>query len=194
MYDDSGFWSKAAHDKVFQTAFGRLITPSALNLVKHASFLQDVPAVGNSRYSYMHFVRNPGQSSGEARQQYSRFVRSQVEVARKLAAQSDYPRSLIAFAQAAHAIQDSFSPVHNKDGSPVIYRGLIDIAMQGHSPNDLVGKERVADMSPEAFKRMVKSTSKLWESIYGRDEDSEIPENCGVQTKCYSGSGFTVWQ
>jgi RHS repeat-associated protein len=166
-YDTKGTWSAEVHAKIFAAVLGE--RSKMLNFVEHVSITQDVGSNANNNAA--HFLREPGQSTGEATASYRNYVEGQVRLGQQQVRNGEIREAYATFGRAAHAVQDSYSPVHNPDGDPAVYKdlpgpALTDGILQGHSPHDWIGGEGTDDMTDEAYRRMVQETENLFERIF----------------------------
>lgn len=161
--DPDGRWSREVHNLILQLAVGSLLTPDGMSLVRSASLNQDMPLIGNYSRNYMHYMRDRGETAGRAQERYRGFITRQVDLGRRLVAQGDERRALSVFARAAHAVQDSYSPAHQRGGTPQEYEG---VRAQGHSPTDSIGRERTRDLTPEVTQAMARDTRTVFRQIF----------------------------
>lgn len=80
-----------------------------------------------------------------------------------------------AFARASHAVQDFYSPAHNKGGNPDQYRSTPGAGLkqqydeaiaQGHSPREGRGNEDLQALARSgAEATMIQKTREVWERI-----------------------------
>jgi RHS repeat-associated protein len=169
MHDPAGGWSKKVHDRIFQLAVGNRASRAQMGVISNTSVRQDMPW-GNGDKNEQHFVRNPGESGANAREKFTRYVNEQIRLARGLADEGRTLDATRAFARAAHAIADSYSPAHNDNGQPAVYDpnwNPVDAALNGHSPLDFVGREGTDDLDAETQSTIVGQTSALYDSIFG---------------------------
>jgi RHS repeat-associated protein len=165
--DESGGWSRAAHNRVFELAVGRWGNPNDLWIIRRTSLDQDVGAANKNNMA-AHYLRNPSDNAQAARANSRAYIHNQVQLGARAWQGGNRSAAMVAFARAAHAQQDSHSPRHNDRGSPGAYHtrheGLGPISdlwngvEQGHSPFDFLGGEGTGDMTPEQQQTMVRET------------------------------------
>jgi RHS repeat-associated protein len=194
--DVSGNWSAAVHLKVMSDAFG----PTMGKAMSSRSIYQDL-IMGS--YNYMHYLRDPGQSPSEAVAKWGDFVKLRLDEA-KAFANSPIPyfreQSLGLFTDAVHAIMDSFSPVHSKDGVPQEFNpkwSYSEVVAHGHSPFDNEGEEGTKNLTPEVEKKMIKRLRQASQYVYGDSlagsgQGTPLP-HCTIGASCKSGSDYEFW-
>lgn len=80
-----------------------------------------------------------------------------------------------AFARAAHAVQDFYSPAHNKGGNPDVYKSspnagykqqYEEAIAQGHSPREGRGNEDLRALARSGLEaQIITDTRKVWDQI-----------------------------
>ena len=185
--DEGGTWSRAVHDRIFSLAIGNWGTRRDFNMIVGQSVQQDIGAdKANMR---AHFLRNPGEDAQQARRNTASYINNQVQVGARAWAAGDREGAMRAFARAAHAQQDSHSPVHNQGGLPAEYHdrhnGLIgviddfrDAVDQNHTPLEGIGGEGLDDLTPELRNQMVRETQQLWSRIFSCDTHKVLRGQC----------------
>jgi len=177
--DNAGTWSAAVHEQVMIEAFGKKIGRSMTN----HSVYQDV-AMGE--FNYMHYLRDPGQKPGAAILSYRNYVENNLRRAKSMAEIPDKGRVLTnvmmkAFTNAVHAIMDSYSPVHNKGGTPQEYDpswGITDAMAHGHSPLDSTGGEGTDDLTPATKAAMIRKLRAAYDYVFKNGEMPDVfPES-----------------
>jgi RHS repeat-associated protein len=175
--DVQGTWSKAVHNTIFDLALRGRVSGGDLYWIQRVSLNQDL---GSNRFDMAaHYLRAPGGDAAAADRATRAYISEQVQIGARMHLRGNEHQAQAAFARAAHALQDSWSPVHNR-GGPAEYRGnmgdmlgmpgeLVDAFRQNHSPFDSGGGEGTGDMSDQVRDAMVRETQRLWERIHNCD-------------------------
>jgi RHS repeat-associated protein len=186
-HDPEGEWSRAVHNRIFRDAVGEHLGPKERSLVRRTSRDQDIGE--NSSRMEAHYRRNPGENAAAARARTISYANSQVQAGARANAAGDRRGALTAFARAAHAVQDSWSPVHNRGGLPADYRQIHhgpipalnaynDAIDQNPSPLDHDGGEGTDDMSAASERGMIEATRNVWNRIMNCDNDNVLCGKC----------------
>jgi RHS repeat-associated protein len=185
--DSTGHWSAAVHDLIFGRAIGGWIDRKGWYTVVDQSQQQDI---GEDKHlNRAHFLRNPGENPQQAKANWQNYVNAQVQAGARAWHNGDRNGALQHFAKAAHAMQDSHSPVHNQGGLPAEYRsthhGMIgalneyrDAVDQNHSPTDDQGGETTHNMSQAVQNQMIQETRELWKRVFSCDTLKYIQGKC----------------
>jgi len=170
MRDPTGMWHGEVHNRIMYKAVRDRVTFSGLQILYNRSLYQDMPW-GNGRYNYAHYLRDPGQSPEEARALFRRYIQGEIHAGREAVRRDDDVAALRAFANAAHALADSYSPPHrDANGQPAEYDpnwDLIEGGRHGHSVFNFTGREGTSALTPALERRLVRETRTLFQSIMG---------------------------
>jgi RHS repeat-associated protein len=176
--DSSGAWSRSVHARIFEEAMRGTLNGLEIDRARRISELQDFGGA-NATNNAAHFLRNPGESVDSARRRFSAHVERQVEAGREALLNGNKAHAIDAFARAAHAVQDSYSPAHNDRGNPTVYRSTpgasykrqYDEAIeQGHSPREGRGNEDLRALQRSGLEpEMIRRTQELWRRICSSD-------------------------
>ncbi len=109
LYDPNGLWPTRIHNKIIDQAFGALLSPESLQILKEASAYTDRLANQGPRSSFMHAMSSSKLSGEKAKSKYFEFISSQKSV---FTTGKDINGSLFALGQAFHSIMDNSSPTH----------------------------------------------------------------------------------
>lgn len=147
-------WSRAAHDRFIDHAFGLNGCPAVNGLLKAVSLEEDVNYDGafDLAETVRHALRPIGSSL--SRQQVSleidAWITNRLTTARSEAQVGHWRAAMVALGQALHTIADRQSPIHTgADGLPNdAPDGLIEAWKGNHSMFDFVGGEGTAAMEP----------------------------------------------
>jgi RHS repeat-associated protein len=120
--DRNGKWPTSIHNRIVETAFGGILTPSQIKILERVSAHQDSLLSGGQGNSlaFQHAMRGPGESVSHAEAEYNAFVALNEDEATRdqinfwVHGNSGYSdKALAEFAAALHAILDSTSPAHS---------------------------------------------------------------------------------
>jgi RHS repeat-associated protein len=172
--DPEGTWSKKVHNRIFEKAMAGRLNGLEIDRAQRVSRRQDFGGP-NQNNNAAHYLRNPGQDTRVAKQAFSAYVGSQIAEGRQALLNNNKALAIDAFARAAHAVQDFYSPAHNKEGNPAIYSSTPgagyrqqyeEAIAQGHSPHEGVGKEDVKALVQSGLEpRIIRQTRTLWDKI-----------------------------
>jgi len=150
--DPTGAWSSTVHNRLFFRGLRDRLTPAGWNIVLRQSFRQDTRAPAMDTNA-AHYLRAPGQSPQEAREQFNTYIRSEINLSIRAFNRGNDQAGLEHYANAGHALTDRTSPEHqDAQGNPAEYStdsrfGAIgDAYSQNHSPIDSVGGEGIDDL------------------------------------------------
>jgi hypothetical protein len=116
--------------------------------------------------SYMHAMREYGQSPEEAALYTDLFIQGRIEVARQYAKAGNRRCALVALGEAMHPVMDASSPMHRTpEGRPKIWTPMWPF---GHSPNDMYGNETIWDLTPAILKQQKGALNTLYNSVFGQ--------------------------
>jgi RHS repeat-associated protein len=163
--DPMGLLSPEAHDKVFDNALKDRFSASDLAKVKQASREFD-KATQATKFANMHAMRKAGQSPEEAKAETQKFIQSRLGQARAAESFKLHDEALKLFGEAMHPVGDRSSSEHtNPDGNPKPYYGLISIL--GHSPNDYIGRETSATLTPALLQQQSSIINSAADYVFG---------------------------
>jgi RHS repeat-associated protein len=112
--DPDGKWPTEIHNELINVAFKgdwrMRLSDRALKQFKEASRYAD--EFQESKYSYLHAMRAPGQSKEEAQRLMNDFIRGKVADYKRLMAEGRTDEAYFALGMAMHPIMDSTSPPH----------------------------------------------------------------------------------
>jgi RHS repeat-associated protein len=172
--DPEGAWSKKVHNRIFEIAMAGRLNGLEIDRAERVSRRQDFG--GPNQYNNSaHYLRNAGQNIGDAKRAFSAYVNNQIKEGRQALLSNNRALAIDAFARAAHAIQDFYSPAHNTGGDPNVYRSTLgagykqqyyEAIAQGHSPHEGVGKEDLKALASSGLEpRIVEQTQAVWDKI-----------------------------
>ena len=173
--DTDGAWSRSVHARIFEVAMSGRMHGLEIDRARRISQLQDFGGE-NATNNAAHYLRDPGQSVEAARRSFERYVDGQVRAGQEALRNGNKALAIDAFARAAHAVQDSYSPAHNDaNGDPDIYRSTpgagwrrqyIEAIEQGHSPREGRGNEDLRALENSGSEaEMVRRTREIWDRI-----------------------------
>ncbi|MGZ8286895.1 MAG: RHS repeat domain-containing protein, partial [Allosphingosinicella sp.] len=172
--DPEGAWSKKVHNRIFANAMAGRLNGLEIDRAQRVSRRQDFGGP-NQNSNAAHFLRNSGQDIGDAKRAFAAYVNSQIKEGRQALLDNNKALAIDAFARAAHAIQDFYSPAHNKGGHPDVYRSTPgagyqqqyeEAISQGHSPHEGVGKEDLKALARSGLEpRITQQTQAVWDKI-----------------------------
>lgn len=174
LTDPMGLFSPEAHDALFDHAFAGSIPKAEIQVMKDSSRKLDrsISSQLNPREAYKHSMRREWQTPKSAIKQREAFFKSQVTAAKEAAQHGNKNEALQRLGQAAHAIQDSHSPVHvNSKGEPRLWAPFrltkLPENLLQHSPSDNRGHERTQDIPPEAYEKVAAALKDLYRQTFG---------------------------
>jgi hypothetical protein len=153
------------HDEIIRDSFAGVLTPADIGVLQKAS--RDFDSAHQSAAdSYMHAMRERGQSSGDAIQLTNRFIAEKIAAARAYAQAGNRRCALIALGEAMHLVMDSSSPMHRTpDGQPKVWNPWWPF---GHSPIDEIGSETIYDLTPAILKQQHDVLNDLYNQVFNR--------------------------
>jgi len=116
MHTDSrGQWPSVGplkvHQEIIRRVLGGRVTPEQLRILMQGQEDFD-RGTQDEVYAHMHAMRRRGEKRQDARRKANRFIRQQICIARRLAAEGHTADAMRNLAQAIHTLQDSTSPAH----------------------------------------------------------------------------------
>jgi len=119
--DPFGLWPPETHDVLILHALRGIASAQDIAAIQHASRSFDVRTQLPGQ-SYLHSMRDPGQSTASATQERNHFVATTLTQARELEASGDHAGALKAFGEATHPEVDRTSPAHtDAQGNPRLW-------------------------------------------------------------------------
>ncbi len=160
--DRYGLWSPKAHDTLIQYAFEGMLPQREIDIMKKSGreFDKNTQA---SNQSYMHSMRQKGESIEDAIRQRDQFINdnlSNICVG--------YPNNrddqLKTFGEIVHPVMDKYSPEHRDiNGNPKEWNPLWPF---GHSPMEHIGNETVKDITPNVRDQVTRELIESYNSAF----------------------------
>jgi RHS repeat-associated protein len=165
LADPLGLWSPGAHDEIIRDSFARVLTPADIGVLQKAS--RDFDSSHQSAAdSYMHAMRESGQSAADAIQLTNNFIADRISAARQYAQAGNRQCALEALGQAMHPVMDASSPMHRTpDGQPKVWNPWWPF---GHSPNDEIGNETIYDLTSAILRQQHDALNDLYNQVFNR--------------------------
>jgi RHS repeat-associated protein len=107
LADPEGLWAPHVHNRILDEAFGKILSPWDLQMLKNTSASTDQPPYYDDNEK--HAMRDPGESIRKAQTRYRDFVCGQLEAAQNAPHDID---ALYRLGMGMHALMDSTSPAH----------------------------------------------------------------------------------
>lgn len=162
--DAFGLFSPGAHDFLYKYPFAEVLPESEIAIMQEAGKAFDKRTQSPSE-SYLHSMRQRGQSPAEAIRLRNKFILDTLNGARKIAC-SDRRRALELYAEAMHPVHDSYSPLHrDKNGGPKVWNPLWPF---GHSPVDWLGSETIHDIPSLSREEISDYMKKAYHYVFGK--------------------------
>lgn len=113
--DSQGEWPSMGplkvHQSIIRRVLGGIVTPDELRILMQEQEDFD-RGTQDEVYAHMHAMSRRGEDRQDARRKANRFIRQQICIARRLAANGHMSDAMRNLADAIHTLQDSTSPAH----------------------------------------------------------------------------------
>jgi len=151
------------HDEIIRDSFGGILTPVEIGILQQASRDFD-SAHQSAAESYMHAMREKGQSPESAMELTDQFIAERIAAAKQYANAGHRECALIALGQAMHPVMDASSPMHRTpDGQPKVWNPWWPF---GHSPIDEIGSETIWDLTPAILQQQKGALNALYNQVF----------------------------
>ena len=165
--DRFGLWSPGGHDAIIQNAFGNRLTAAEIGVLQQASRDFDARTQA-TEFANQHALRLENQTPAQSVAGTNDFVAQTIMRARALARNGNRQAALRALGEACHPVMDASSPMHtNPDGTPRFWRGLLRDGL-GHSPNESIGNETAADLTPQILQNQERALNRLFDFVFSQ--------------------------
>jgi len=161
--DPFGLWPTDIHNEIIDKALKDKLSDSDRQILKDAS--REVDRDQSTRGSFQHAMRAPGQSVGDARDAYQKFVANNLNQAIRQAKEGHRSDALKSLGRGMHAISDSASPSH---AGFQVWNGLPNPITQGSVEMSIIGAAAALHVARESSisESQIKNTSLLINNYY----------------------------
>ena len=160
--DPQGLWPTQGawkyHQQIIKRSLANRATPNDIRILMQEQKDFDL-ATQAVPYAHMHAMSRPGESREDARRKANRFIRSEICIARSLAAKGHRGEAMRRLSRAMHTVQDATSPAH-ANFQPAWEDSVLQTI--NHIPHYLT-----EEFDPGAGSAADEATQKIWDYFTG---------------------------